>query len=77
MQKPAKRSTIYFDPELHAALRIKAVETNTSLSALVNEAVRQVILEDMEDLDALEKKASEPTVSYQAMLKKLKKDGTI
>ena len=77
MQKHTKRSTVYFDPDIHAALRIKAVETNTSLSALVNEAVHQLILEDMEDLNALDKRASEPTVSYQAMLKQLKKDGKL
>ena len=77
MEKQLKRSTVYFEPELHAALRIKAVETSTSLSALVNEAVRQAIMEDQQDLEAFDERVSEPTISYQAMLKKLKEDGTI
>ena len=73
----AKRSTIYFDPDLHKALRLKAVETSRSVSDLVNEAVRESLSEDAEDLAAFEERISEPLISYDEMIKRLKKDGRI
>jgi len=72
-----KRSTIYFDPELHKALRIKAVQTECSISDLVNDAVRQALREDQEDLAAFEKRAAEPTITYEALLEDLKVHGKI
>ena len=77
MTMQAKRSTIYLDPDIHKALRLKAVETSRSVSDLVNEAVRESLAEDAEDLEAFEKRVSEPLISYDAMLKRLKKDGRI
>ena len=77
MTMQAKRSTIYLDPDIHKALRLKAVETSRSVSDLVNEAVRESLSEDAEDLEAFEKRASEPLISYDAMVKRLKKDGRI
>ena len=73
----AKRSTIYLDPDLHKALRLKAVETSRSMSDLVNEAVRESLAEDAEDLAAFDERISEPLVSYEEMVKRLKKDGRI
>ena len=72
-----KRSTIYFDPELHKALRIKAANTERSISDLVNDAVRQALREDQEDLAAFEKRAAEPTITYEALLEDLKVHGKI
>ena len=72
-----KRATIYLDPVLHKALRLKAVETSTSVSELVNAAIRESLGEDAEDLAAFEGRVSEPLVSYDEMLKRLKKDGRI
>jgi len=77
MVMQAKRSTIYLDPDLHKALRLKAVDTSRSVSDLVNEAIRQSLAEDAEDLEAFEKRISEPLISYEKMVKKLKKDGLI
>jgi len=73
----SKRSTIYLDPDLHKALRLKAVETSRSLSDLVNEAVRESLAEDAEDISAFEERISEPLNSYDEMVKKLKNDGRI
>ncbi len=73
----SKRSTIYLDPALHKALRLKALETSRSMSELINEAVREALAEDAEDLAAFEERANEPLISYDAMIKKLKKDGRI
>jgi plasmid stability protein len=72
-----KRSTIYFDEKLHRVLRLKAAETQRSVSDLVNEAVRHLLLEDQEDLAAFEARESEPTLSYEAMLNELKSSGAL
>ena len=77
MATPAKRATIYLDPIIHKALKLKAVETSRSVSDLVNEAVREALAEDAEDLAAFEDRASEPLLTYDAMVKRLKKDGRI
>jgi hypothetical protein len=76
--KPApKRATVYFDPSLHKALRLKAVETEQSLSELVNAAVRQALTEDSEDLAAFDERAREPNLSFAAALKDLKRRGKL
>ena len=60
MATQTKRATIYFDPDLHKALRLKAVETARSVSDLVNEAVKEALAEDAEDLAAFDARAGEP-----------------
>ena len=77
MATQTKRATIYFDPNLHKALRLKSVETSRSVSELVNEAVREALSDDAEDLLAFEERADEALISYEAMVKRLKKDGRI
>jgi plasmid stability protein len=72
-----RRSTIYFDPELHQALRLKAASTNRSVSEIVNEAVRMALKEDQEDLTAFGDRAAEPTISYEELLDDLKKHGRL
>ncbi|HUT22887.1 MAG TPA: CopG family transcriptional regulator, partial [Sumerlaeia bacterium] len=54
MSETAKRSTIYFKAGLHRALRIKAADTQRSMSDLVNDAVQMALREDEEDLSAFE-----------------------
>ena len=77
MPESLKRSTVYFDPQLHAALRLKAAHTERSLSDLVNEAVRAALAEDQEDLAAFSDRASEPNLSYEALLDDLKANGKL
>ncbi len=77
MSETAKRSTIYFKPALHRALRIKAADTQRSVSDLVNDAVQSALREDEEDLSAFADRAKEPTVTYEALLKDLKAHGKI
>ena len=72
-----KRATIYFEPELHQALRVKAAHTQRSVSNLVNDAVRQALREDREDLAAFAERAAEPTMTYEELLKDLKEHGKI
>jgi predicted transcriptional regulator len=77
MRNAATRSTIYFDPDLHRALRLKAAHTQRSISSLVNEAVRQALQEDQEDLAAFDERVHEALISYEQLLKDLKKHGKI
>lgn len=77
MATQMKRATIYFDPELHKALKLKALETSRSITDLVNQSVREALSEDAEDINAFEERKDESLVSYAQMLKKLKKNGTI
>ena len=68
---------MYFDVQLHRALRLKAAETDRSVSELVNDAVRQSLAEDAEDLAAFEERAHEPALLFEDVLKDLKKRGRI
>lgn len=72
-----KRATIYFDTRIHKLLKLKAIETSRSISDIVNDAILHELQEDAEDLRTFEKRVSEPTVSYETMLKELKRDGTL
>ena len=77
MSEANKRSTIYFEPGLHQALRLKAAQSNRSISELVNDAVRTALSEDQEDLAAFSERVAEPTVTYEALLDQLKSDGKL
>ncbi len=71
------RTTIYLNPLLHRALKLKAIETHRSVSELIESAVKESMREDEVDLKAIQNRAVEPEVSYEAVLKNLKKDGKI
>ena len=77
MTTQTKRATVYLETDLHKALRLKAVETSRSISELVNNAIREALAEDAEDIAAFEERAKEPLISYDEMVKRLKKDGRI
>jgi histone H3/H4 len=77
MATGTKRATIYIDSELHRALRMKAAETSSSISEIVNNAVKLALAEDAEDLAAFEERAKEPLVSFEDVLKELKRNGRI
>ena len=72
-----KRATVYLDPALHKALRLKSIETNRSMSDLINDAIREELAEDADDLAAFEARKNEPTVTFEDFVKELKRDGKI
>lgn len=72
-----KRATVYFDAEIHRALRLKAAETDRSVSDLVNEAVRESLSEDVADLSAFEERSRERRHEFEDVLKQLKRRGAI
>jgi len=77
MDSNSKRATVYFDSALHRALRVKAAETERSMSDLVNEAVRLSLAEDAEDLAAFENRVNESSLPYEDVVKDLKQRGKI
>ena len=77
MSDLSKRATVYFDPVLHQAMRIRSAMSNQSLSELVDEAVRLLMKEDQEDLATYAARIAEPEISYEAMLNDLKKHGKL
>ena len=77
MPQLSQRSTIYFDPDMHKALRLKAAEENRSISEIVNEAIALLTSEDAEDIAAVDARAVEPNISYADFVKSLKADGIL
>lgn len=77
MSEYTKRATVYLDPMLHKALRIKAAETSRSISELINEAIRYSLAEDAEDLAAFKERDGEPLLAFEDVLEELKKNGRI
>ena len=77
MSELSKRSTVYFEANIHQALRVKAATTHQSVSELVNEAVRLTLREDQEYLQAFAQRADEATMSYEELLEDLKLHGKL
>jgi hypothetical protein len=73
----AKRATVYFDPEIHRVLRLKSAATERSISELVNEAVELALGEDAEDLEALAERRREPTLSFDEVVRDMKRRGRL
>jgi hypothetical protein len=72
-----KRATVYLDAPLHRALRLKSAETESSISELVNAAVRRSLAEDADDLAAFRERAQEPRVSFETVVRDLKRRGKL
>ena len=77
MSNLSKRSTVYFQPDIHQALKLKSATSQLSVSELVDEAVRLLMNEDQEDLAVFSERADEKEISYEALLNDLKKHGKI
>jgi hypothetical protein len=72
-----KRATVYFEPEIHRALRLKAAATDRSISDMVNDAVKLALAEDVEDLAAFEERADERSVNFESVVRSLRRRGNI
>ena len=69
------RTTVYLNPKVYRALKVKAATTDSSISKLVNEAVLEALKEDIIDLDAFRERAREPVRPLEKVLAELKQDG--
>ena len=72
-----RRATVYFDPDIHRALRLKAVTSDRSISDMVNDAVKLTLAEDAEDLAAVDDRKREPNLDFEQLVKALKRRGKI
>lgn len=72
-----KRSTIYFDPQIHRALRLKAAAMDISISEVVNEAVKQTLSEDAADLEEFDKRRREPNLDFEDVVRAMRRSGKI
>jgi hypothetical protein len=77
METTQKRATVYLDPTIHRALRLKAAETDRTMSDLVNEAIKLSLAEDAEDLSAFDERVSEPDLPFEDVVKELRRRGKI
>jgi hypothetical protein len=73
----SKRATIYFDADVHRALRLKAAACNRSISDMVNEAVRMSLAEDADDLRDVEQRQEEESIGFEEFVNSLRKGGRI
>lgn len=73
----SKRAIVYLEPEIHDALRIKAAALRCPVSEIVNDVLRQLLGDDVDDLAAFEERAEEPEISFDALLRDLKKHGKL
>lgn len=72
-----RRTTVYLDPELHRALRLRSAASEVSISEMVNDAVRLALAEDAVDLEALRARKKEPTVDFESVVRDLKRRGRL
>ena len=72
-----KRATVYFEEDLHRALKLKAAESSSSVSELVNQAIREAFAEDLEDLQAFRDRKLEPSMDFESFLTKMNKNGRL
>ena len=77
MSTTQKRATVYLDPDIHRALRLKAAETDRTMSDLVNEAIQLALAEDAEDLAAFDQRSIEPNLPFEDVVKELRQRGKI
>lgn len=77
MSTLSKRSTVYFEPSIHNALKMRAASSDSSVSELVDEAVRLLMREDQEDFAAVKSRVGEEEISYEALINSLEADGKI
>ena len=73
----SKRATVYFEPDVHKALRLKAAVSERSISEMVNDAVRNSLADDAEDLAAFDERENEPTVDFDDFVKSLRRRGKL
>lgn len=72
-----RRATIYLEEDIHKALKLRSAETSTSVSELVNDAVKGALAEDLDDLDAFRARASEPSVDFETFVRRLRSNGKV
>lgn len=71
------RTTITIHDKLFRALKIRAAETDTSISQLVEDAVKYQLLEDAEDIEDANRREDEPAFSFDELVAEFQADGLL
>ena len=77
MSNEDTKTTIYLSPNVRRALKKRVIDTDQTMSEYVDRAVANAIAEDLEDIEAIEARRSDPTESLKAFLEALQKDGFV
>jgi len=72
-----KRATVYFDPDVHRALRLKAAASDKTISDIVNDSVKSSLAEDAEDRQAFDARRREPNLDFGTFVKALRRRGRL
>ena len=72
-----KRATVYFEADVHRALRLRAAAMDRSISDMVNDAVKAALAEDAEDLTAFADRINERSLSFDTFVQSMKRRGRI
>ncbi|OQW47627.1 MAG: hypothetical protein A4S09_15045 [Proteobacteria bacterium SG_bin7] len=72
-----KKTTVYLEPEILKAAKLRAVEADQSLAEYLREAVVAQLAEDLDDIEIAKKRKKEPRISLEDVLKDLRKSGLI
>jgi len=72
-----RRTTVYFEADVHRALRLKAAAAERTISEMVNAAVRTALAEDAEDLTAFDERRKEREIPFDSFVKDLRRRGRL
>ena len=72
-----KRATVYFESDVHRAVRMKAAALDTTVSEIVNETLRRSLAEDADDLETFDRRGLEPSMDFEAFVRSLKRRGKL
>lgn len=72
-----KRATVYFEAEVHKALRLRAATSDRSISDVVNDAVKISLAEDAEDLASFDSRKREKSEPFEVFVQGMKRRGLL
>ena len=72
-----KRATVYFDADVHRALRLRAAANERSMSDMVNDAVKVALAEDAADLEAFDQRRKERSTPFESFVRGMKRRGRL
>lgn len=71
------RTTITLNDKIYKAVRIRAAESGNTFSGIVEDAIKEQILEDLDDLQTVKARENEPAIDFKTFVKELKADGLL
>lgn len=78
MSQTARRATtLYLNPKIAKAAKIKAAITGKSLSTLANEGLALILREDEQLIRLARARSRQPARDYEEFIKELRRDGLI